>query len=459
MKNITKQYILFLFILGLTIPINAQQTYITGVSDLTQLSKTELLLTAYSNSTTDSSNSWVDLNLISGSTLEKTKTLRISGKNSPYIKALSPVVKDKVIFLPLVSYSIEDNSDIFNISVFKIKQQGDSLVLTSQNLKIDKLYGKVSSASFYSDGSSFYLNYALNENKKWITKTLVISADLEVVDKFSRTFSNSFQDLKVVNILSKSLFVADNNVFNLSNEIKNDPLWNKKNVIIDYAVNDGNLVLLTTSPTSTDLVVVNPSCKIETTTKLSDVEVWSGKLSPAPYHINAALNFKKPIEENGKNYLNESIKISNNYDILSRSVHDSSNIYPFLFDMFQGEESQIFIYKEVISSSASERIGYKIIRSYIEPESKNNLSVEKSVLVYPNPTKDIISTTFDLDSDGYVKFTLTDLNGKPVYSKELQGSVGINTITIETNGIRCGTYFIALTTNEKTFLKKIFILD
>jgi len=445
MKNITKQYILFLFILGITIPINAQQTYITGVSDLTQLSENELLLTVYSNSTTDSSNSWVDLNLISGSTLEKTKTLRISGKNSPYIKALSPVIKDKVIFLPVASYSMEDNSDIFNISVFKIKQQGDSLVLTSQNLKIDKLYGKVSSASFYSEGSSLYLNYALNENKKWITKTLVISADLEVIDKYSRTFSNSFQDLKVVNILSKSLFVADNNVFNLSNEIKTDPLWNKKNVIIDYAVNDCNLVLLTTSPTSTDLVVVSPSCKIETATKLSDVEVWSGKLSPAKYHINAALNFKKTIEDNGKSYLNESLKISNSYDILSRSVHDSSKIYPFLFDMFHGEEFNLFIYKEVIASSTSERIGYKIIRSHIEPESKNNLSVERSIVVYPNPTKDLISTTFELDSDSYVQFSLRDLTGKTVYSKELEGSVGINTITIETNGIRSGTYFIALT--------------
>jgi hypothetical protein len=354
---------------------------------------------------------------------------------------------------------MEDNSDIFNISVFKIKQQGDSLVLTSQNLKIDKLYGKVSSASFYSEGSSLYLNYALNENKKWITKTLVISADLEVIDKYSRTFSNSFQDLKVVNILSKSLFVADNNVFNLSNEIKTDPLWNKKNVIIDYAVNDCNLVLLTTSPTSTDLVVVSPSCKIETATKLSDVEVWSGKLSPAKYHINAALNFKKTIEDNGKSYLNESLKISNSYDILSRSVHDSSKIYPFLFDMFHGEEFNLFIYKEVIASSTSERIGYKIIRSHIEPESKNNLSVERSIVVYPNPTKDLISTTFELDSDSYVQFSLRDLTGKTVYSKELEGSVGINTITIETNGIRSGTYFIALTTDEKTFMKKIVIVD
>lgn len=77
------------------------------------------------------------------------------------------------------------------------------------------------------------------------------------------------------------------------------------------------------------------------------------------------------------------------------------------------------------------------------------MSVEKSVKIYPNPTFDVLN----IDSDSPVMLSIIDIAGKQVYLTEKQSTTHV----IDVSNLPRGIYFINLIGNKKVITKKVVL--
>jgi hypothetical protein len=95
------------------------------------------------------------------------------------------------------------------------------------------------------------------------------------------------------------------------------------------------------------------------------------------------------------------------------------------------------------------------------PEQAAPLEIRETQLtIYPNPTKDYFTARFMSNGDEQVTIELLDLNGKVITEPYLLKSFrGYNQAKILTAGIRAGTYFVKLTSNESVEFKRLILID
>ncbi|MEO0164921.1 MAG: T9SS type A sorting domain-containing protein [candidate division WOR-3 bacterium] len=107
---------------------------------------------------------------------------------------------------------------------------------------------------------------------------------------------------------------------------------------------------------------------------------------------------------------------------------------------------------------------------YWKPEGKTSggpqdigtmpLNSEKIMLnVYPNPTKSSLTIQYNLPKAGYVNISLYDVSGRliDVLVKDIL-SVGSHSITFDTANLAQGIYFVKLTSEEQSTMKKIILM-
>jgi Secretion system C-terminal sorting domain len=69
--------------------------------------------------------------------------------------------------------------------------------------------------------------------------------------------------------------------------------------------------------------------------------------------------------------------------------------------------------------------------------------------VYPNPAKDIVNVTLDLETASTVIIRVSDAIGKEVQKIQLQGNKGINIQKIDLNKFAAGSYMITVTAGQE----------
>lgn len=75
-------------------------------------------------------------------------------------------------------------------------------------------------------------------------------------------------------------------------------------------------------------------------------------------------------------------------------------------------------------------------------------SNEQTVMVFPNPVKDLLTIQFQTKQCAETAINLLDLNGHIVQRNSSTSSPGMNQCTIDTNGLADGIYVIQLCTNK-----------
>lgn len=112
-------------------------------------------------------------------------------------------------------------------------------------------------------------------------------------------------------------------------------------------------------------------------------------------------------------------------------------------EMTTKDGDKIFIYKRKLPKKE-------------EPKASTSMPVTK-VKVYPNPGNGKLSVSFSAPSTGDIEISISNANGKEVYSKKLKDFSGeyFNQVNISENGK--GTYFLKITQGGDSITKKLVV--
>ena len=100
--------------------------------------------------------------------------------------------------------------------------------------------------------------------------------------------------------------------------------------------------------------------------------------------------------------------------------------------------------------------GYRIVinTTSLDEQSKTQLKVEQN---FPNPFSKITNINYSVKTNALVNFTVMNLLGKTVYSKEYAAREGQNTIEYNAEELSKGIYFYSLEINGKKTTKRMVV--
>jgi hypothetical protein len=90
------------------------------------------------------------------------------------------------------------------------------------------------------------------------------------------------------------------------------------------------------------------------------------------------------------------------------------------------------------------------------PANIERPAFEETIIVYPNPAKELVNIDFLLAEKQFVELNLTDITGRKIYNNVVEmepiGSSSINTSVLKT-----GVYFISIKTKQGLITKSLMI--
>jgi hypothetical protein len=86
---------------------------------------------------------------------------------------------------------------------------------------------------------------------------------------------------------------------------------------------------------------------------------------------------------------------------------------------------------------------------------QNAKSNSLNAIVYPNPYTSATCLSFNSDTEQSANVTVSDIQGKTVWSKTIHAQTGTNTISLDLMNLNTGIYFVNLLVNETTYQTKI----
>ena len=127
-------------------------------------------------------------------------------------------------------------------------------------------------------------------------------------------------------------------------------------------------------------------------------------------------------------------------------THGTIVIFPVSTDLYSalGSYESITGYNIVISNNTS----YEMFNS-------NEFALLQNV---PNPTKNNTTIQFNTPNPKMIKFQITDMFGKVVYSENIKSDIGLNTIEFN-NKLSTGVYTYSVQNEEKIISKRMIISE
>ncbi len=90
-------------------------------------------------------------------------------------------------------------------------------------------------------------------------------------------------------------------------------------------------------------------------------------------------------------------------------------------------------------------------------ENNNNLVVDE-LKFYPNPNSGKFNLTFELKNKETTTIRIYDMNGREVYNETLKDFIGKYSKDIDISDKEKGTYFMQISQNDKSMVKKIVLM-
>lgn len=127
----------------------------------------------------------------------------------------------------------------------------------------------------------------------------------------------------------------------------------------------------------------------------------------------------------------------------------------YIFSFWSDENGDIISTENplVITTLTSDM---KLIANFVLKSGKTEESFIKSIKIIPNPTKEIATITFDLETAGNLNITLTDLLGNELFelhNEFTQEGTFSKTFSLETFPV--GVYYIKITHNGNVKIEKL----
>ncbi len=88
---------------------------------------------------------------------------------------------------------------------------------------------------------------------------------------------------------------------------------------------------------------------------------------------------------------------------------------------------------------------------------ENQHSDIQQFFVYPNPSHEQLNLSFEILQSQSIEISIDDMTGKNIYTKSLGEIAGIQNISISTDEIPAGVYFIKITSTNGSTTRKIII--
>jgi hypothetical protein len=85
----------------------------------------------------------------------------------------------------------------------------------------------------------------------------------------------------------------------------------------------------------------------------------------------------------------------------------------------------------------------------------NSLTLDKAITVYPNPASSKVNVSYALTNTQPLSIEVTNSIGAVVATKVVDGGSGVAELNI--NDIVSGVYFVRMTNNGETTVKKLVI--
>ena len=87
----------------------------------------------------------------------------------------------------------------------------------------------------------------------------------------------------------------------------------------------------------------------------------------------------------------------------------------------------------------------------------NNTTVENTIAVYPNPANGQVNVRFDAAIANGSIISITDVTGRTVSSSTIQNVAQGQIVSLNTENINAGTYFLTVKTENKNVVQKLVI--
>lgn len=92
-----------------------------------------------------------------------------------------------------------------------------------------------------------------------------------------------------------------------------------------------------------------------------------------------------------------------------------------------------------------------------EPPVATEVQHERSFSVFPNPAKDVVAISFELQSTSDISIQVVDLFGRPVYNERFQETAGTHEKNLQLGSTAGGHYLVILKTPEGKLTRKLVV--
>lgn len=145
--------------------------------------------------------------------------------------------------------------------------------------------------------------------------------------------------------------------------------------------------------------------------------------------------------------------------LLSGNTNDPIGIYPLVMDVQVYTHGLVGGFIPLDTSVIEQITGYNIVvsnTSSFEMFNSNEFTLFQNI---PNPTKNNPTTIrFNTPNSNMIKFMITDMFGKVVYSENVKSDIGLNTIEFN-NKLSSGVYTYSVQNKERIISKRMIISE
>lgn len=93
------------------------------------------------------------------------------------------------------------------------------------------------------------------------------------------------------------------------------------------------------------------------------------------------------------------------------------------------------------------------IRGNVITDLNKNKITDPAILLYPNPSSDLLNISFNSDSQSIVRIEIFDVLGKKVFEENFNAQIGNNVHTIFVSRFKNGLYYVNFNGSAQRFTK------
>lgn len=193
----------------------------------------------------------------------------------------------------------------------------------------------------------------------------------------------------------------------------------------------------------------DPNCYDESSQQIEVVEPNSNAeiMAITPITTNNITNFVVTLENSGTSL------IDNSSSLIFRADYGAEVIEPVNTLIYAGKTINYSATYAIPSNSSTSSICVELIDAESTQLDRSCVNINGSIHIsepYPNPTKGLITIDVLLESVTPIKIRVVNRSGQPVLIKSFDGTMGLNNLLIDAQGLPQGLYIIEVNSGGKT---------